>query len=783
MSRQNTPTRGPIGPRVALVACLTLLGAAVWLRNVSPPESQGPASLSELMARSLAKLDLDEAKARERHWKPELAAEAREARVIDLWNRLLQGGDQLETLRGHLAALEESQSISHFQLPAGWAGAAQWQGIDITKPAGPTRSLTSSAWASEIQAAALQGWRLGQVEARHVEFVPAGRPGTHDASRFYFSAHLTNATQPARLGITGEFLIRWKPTGAEVEVVPSSLTRTEAAGAPLLAPWLEVAIQPPSGSYFADPLLVCDLDRDGQLEVVAAAANLTWRWDAAAGQFVSKPFLPESPGWIFTGILGDFDGDQNIDFLCARFDGLHLYAGDGKGEFTLPSKPVWPASPRLKYAQALTAGDVDADGDLDLWLAQYKVPYEGGQMPTPVHNANDGDPSHFLLNDGQGQFTDATLASGLAPLRFRRTYSASWVDLNGDNALDLLVVSDFAGADLHLNDGRGRFQRSQSFFTPAPAGLGMGHLLTDFNQDGLVDLLMVGMNSPTASRLDQLGSRRGDASELAWRRALTFGNRLYLAEAGGAMRQHSPDPALERTGWSWGAAALDLDNDGAQEVYIANGHESKREALDYEREFWLSDIYLGASAENPLLHAWFSRKQQLTRGRGVSYGGHERNRLLHLTANLGWVDVAHAAGVAIPEDSRSVIAADLDGDGRQDLVVTTFELWPAQRQTVRIFRNQSHSTNGWIAVDLQAGLPAQASHGSTILFQWPTHSEARVVVSGDGYRSQQPPRAHLGLGARPTPTSIHVRSPGFGPRSIRPTHANSVLFLSSDSGL
>jgi len=728
------------------------------------------------MARSLAQLDMEEAAARARHWQPELAAEAREARVLDLWSRLLQGGDQLETVRGHLAALGESGDLAKIQLADGWTKAATWEGIAISKPTGPTRSLTPAAWALEFQEASLQGWRLAQVEARHIEFLPASGSGLHDVSRFYFSAHLTNAIHPARRGFSGEFLVEWKRAGAEVELLRAGLTRAEASGEPLLAPWLEVAIEPPSGSYFADPLLVCDLDRDGQLEVVAAAANVQWQWNVGVGQFISKPFLPESPGWIFAGILGDFDGDQNIDFLCARFDGLHVYSGDGRGGFTLPAKHVWVASPRLKYAQALTAGDVDADGDLDLWLAQYKVPYEGGQMPTPVHNANDGDPSHLLLNDGHGHFADATLVSGLAPLRFRRTYSASWVDLNGDNALDLLVVSDFAGADLHLNDGRGHFTRSQSFLDPAPAGLGMGHLLTDFNQDGRVDFLMIGMNSPTASRLDRLGLWRGDSNEIAWRRALTFGNRLYLSDDGGGMRQANADLALERTGWSWGSAAIDLDNDGTLEIYIANGHESKKEALDYEREFWLSDIYMGASDPNPLLHAWFSRKQQLTRGRGVSYGGHERNRLLLRTANLGWVDVAHAAGVALPEDSRSVVAADLDGDGRQDLVVTTFELWPAPRQTVRIFRNQSASANGWIAMDLQANLPAQASHGSTLLFQWPNQREARVVVSGDGYRSQQPPRAHIGLGGRGLPMEILIRSPGVEPRAMRPTHANGLVF-------
>ena len=59
-------------------------------------------------------------------------------------------------------------------------------------------------------------------------------------------------------------------------------------------------------------------------------------------------------------------------------------------------------------AAAITAGDVDGDRDLDLWVTQYKPGYRQGQMPTPYYDANDGEPSFLLLNDGRGHFTDAT---------------------------------------------------------------------------------------------------------------------------------------------------------------------------------------------------------------------------------------------------------------------------------------------------------------------------------------------------------------------------------------
>ena len=65
----------------------------------------------------------------------------------------------------------------------------------------------------------------------------------------------------------------------------------------------------------------------------------------------------------------------------------------------------------------ITTGDIDADGDVDVWFSQYKLPYVKGQMPAPIYDANDGFPGYLLLNDGSGNLSDHTVESGLETKR------------------------------------------------------------------------------------------------------------------------------------------------------------------------------------------------------------------------------------------------------------------------------------------------------------------------------------------------------------------------------
>lgn len=742
---------------------LAVTAATWWLRSRAPASRGAAETAARSLLEALIALEAREATAAQTIWALELQAQ-RHGRVFEeLWDTLNRATNKLTVLAGvdpggvQLPRFSESVELPH--------------GIRLYRPQEnkfPASELAASAWQAWLAEQAAEGWELEQLEFRHNRFTPAGS-GQPAESHFGFRAHLT---RPARSGaaetraaLEGDLRVVWADGGTEEQlpimrlVDARRLTLKIRAGPPGFVEELHETVKPPPRSHFIDPLILHDLDGEGTLEVLLVSANRVYRRQAD-GSWTGERLCRESPGAIFTAVLADFDRDGVADLLVAKFEGLYLSSGNPGGRFTAPWQRVWSAPERLRYAQVLACGDVDGDGDLDVWLGQYKNPYDGGQMPTPFYDAQDGNPAYLLLNDGRGRFTDATVASGLAAKRTRRTYSASLVDLNGDGYLDLVVVSDFAGVDLYVNDGRGRFTDVTAAWLEHPRAFGMAHALADFDVDGRLDLFVTGMHCPTAARLVHLGLGRPERPDyLAAIPEMIRGNKLLLARPEGGFRDVAAESGVARTGWSWGCAAADFDNDGWPDLAIVNGHETRQSVREYEPEFWLHDLYVADSHESPVAAQYFAAKINRLRGGGLSYGGWEQNRLFLNRGRDGFVEVAHLLGVARVEDSRDLAAADLDGDGRPDLVWTTFEVWPQVRQTVRIFRNVLPGSGHWLAVRLEPGPTALAPGARVVLHHADGRRAVQAVVTGDSHRSQHPRQAHFGLGAATNVLAVEVRWP------------------------
>ncbi len=694
-------------------------------------------------------------------WPSEAAAQAWADRIDDFWNHLNRHRGTLPPLLqlpARSITLPPPTPVANLPFDIlHWQG-ARGQPLESLQPSDPRLA----SWLAE-------GWGLDQSEWRHIAFSPADPLPT---STYDIHLHLSRSSPPARASIHAHVRIQWPspnpapgtPQHGDWEVLDWQLLRRD--GPPAFSEEARIEITPFPRTTWIDPLLAITppppplppTDRS----FILAARNLRVT-RSPDGDWSASTLTPHHPGLLFTATLADFTGDGVDDLLCVVRSGVVVLPGSPGHTFDNPPFQAWTAPQRLAYAQALTCGDIDGDGDLDVFIGQYRPPYESGQMPRPFYDALDGPPAYLLRNTGTGRFEDITADSGLAPKRHRRSYAASFADLDNDGDPDLLVTSDFAGVDVHANDGSGRFLDRTPDWIDEPRAFGMSHLFSDFNADGLIDLFVAGMPQPTADRLGALGLERpGHEPWAAQRSRITTGNRLYLAGPTG-FRQ--PDAGagshVARAGWAWSATDLDLDNDRFPEIHVVNGHETRASVRDYEPEFWLHDIYVGDSTPRPSVEAYFASKFTASRSRGWSYGGYDKNRLFLNLAGTRFVEAAHMLGLALEADSRNVLADDFDGDGDSDLLVTTHEVWPKPRQTLLLLRNDLPPQGRWIEIQ---PVPGPSLPGTTVTLTDSRGSQRRILAWGAGYRSQPAAIARFGLGDAPEVQTAEVRWPN-GSRS------------------
>ena len=766
-----------------LALCIMML---VWLARSReetalpvPPEAHRRIAsnvlytVSPRTAAEVLQIEAQEAEAARTVWAKEMLAQERGRTIERFWDAInvaTNPATRWEVVAGFNAGEVLAPKWDEIQVKP--------HQIQLSKSTGAGRALRRAEWSELIQSLNSKGWLLDQVEFRHNQFDVTEQAGTVQPlkSRFYFSAHLKKAEK--RVQVEGDIVIEWgEKTGAgEVEVKrvdASTLTIKRRDGEPAFKLARDEEIVPQGQSRILDPLILYDLDRDGLSEIILAGRNLVYR-NRGAFKFEPEALCKFPEEFISTALVADFDGDGNTDFLCKKWEGLFLFQGSREGRFLEKPLTAWKPEKPLQKPMVITCGDIDADGDLDLFIGQYKEPYEGGATPRPFYDANDGEPAYLLLNDGSGQFHDGTAAAGLTSHRKRRTYSATFADLDHDGDLDLSVVSDFAGLDLYRNNGEGQFAEATQSWAGNNKAFGMAQCLSDFNNDGLIDLLMIGMTSPAAERLNHLELWRNDSpAERVMRQEMTHGNRLYLKTAAGKFAETELSASIARSGWSWGSTAFDFDNDRWVDVYIGNGLESNASVTEYESEYWLHDKYVGLTNAGTATDLYFKAKFSRTRARTHSYGGNERNRLYLNLQGKEFLEAGYLMGVALPEDSRNVVSDDLDGDGRSDLVLTTYEIWPRSKQTLKVFQNTNPGSGNWIGFRFESN--GQSWPGTEVRLSHSGGETVRQLVTGDSFRSQHAPVVRFGLGSSTRADRVEIRSAGRPPVELRPQEINRIL--------
>jgi hypothetical protein len=689
-------------------------------------------------------------------WRPERQSHDYERTIVALWDDLLR--------HNHDWNVFQKLGVERLVLPSSSGTEAVGNGIDRLVLSGPTIELRQGDITAYFSGLQKDGYRLVQSEWHHERFEPPGDQGA--VSIINLTLHVKNEGLGRRFDIIGKVKVNWSPAPdthglfRPVSVDATGVNVLQADRPASFVAAFEKELETISTAETHNDLLVWDLNGDGLPEIAYPRRNQVV-WNRGEFRFEAAELCREPPPDPAESLFVDLDGNGRVELLCVVPEGAGrwkflVYSAAEAGTFELTQK-LDVGEIALNSPDTVTPGDIDGDGDLDLWVTQYKQAYLGGQMPTPYYDANDGWPAYLLINQGDGRFADETEQRRLGKLRNRRAYRSSFWDYDEDGDADLLVVSDFSGVDLHQNDGQGRFTNVTSAVLDERGIFGMSHLLDDFNADGKLDLYVTGMASTTARRLEALGLGREDfPKHQEMRPVMGYGNRLYLQQPGHKFSQPSFGIEVARAGWSWGCGSLDWNLDGFPEIYVANGNRSGESVTDYCTRFWCHDVYSNSSANNEALEELFRADAELV-GQQISWNGYEHNRFFVNRAGQGFVNTAFLEGVALEEDSRQVVASDFNLDGRPDLLVG-FSRRDGRKPTfvIRVLENKLETGNHWIGIRL-TDVPGYRLGGTTVTLHT-SHGPRRAIhVHGDSFASQHPPTLHFGLGELSEVASVEVR--------------------------
>ena len=686
-------------------------------------------------------------------WSQEVDAQQHESVFIRLWDNLRLRPDPFEVLKEF--------PVQHVHVAQPGAAVEHDLGIRSFSLSEPAQSYNARQWHQWLDRCEQEGFWIEQTEWHHASFERLDAQNSR--SMFNIVLDLTRESPVQRITIRGAIEVEWSdPPGQDPRPVTISTgdMRLLVRSGPSVFHQVH-SVRSGSRPSRLMPLIVYDLDGDQLSDILLGGMNRI-EFNQGDGSFRSEPICPHGLDIFDAAILADFTSDGFADLICVGPD-RHPQILEGNEQGRFPSPPRRCAEFYLEFPKTFTAGDIDGDGDLDLWIGQYKFPYSEGAMPTPFYDANDGFPSVLLRNDGAGNFTDITAAAGLTEKRHRRSYSSSLVDLDDDGDLDLLVVSDFSGIDLYENDGRGRFTDVTLQLVYERHHFGMAHTMSDYDQDGLLDFYVIGMSSTTARRLDTMELGRDEFPEInRMRQVMGYGNRMYLSrDTAQGRRYERPSfaEAVARTGWSWGTTSFDFDNDGDKDIYVANGHTSGRSAKDYCTRYWCHDIYTGTSKTDPELSKLFSQSlRDLHRG-DISWNGFEHNVLLANQAGHGFLNAAFLLGVGFESDGRSVVSDDLNADGRPDLLITEYrsDRRGDAEYELHVLLNELVTDRHWIGVRLseKAGHPSPI--GARITVYHGDRRQVARIITGDSFSAQHAPAAHFGLGDDQQVTAIEIQ--------------------------
>lgn len=422
-----------------------------------------------------------------------------------------------------------------------------------------------------------------------------------------------------------------------------------------------------------------------------------------------------SSGWAEGVCAGDYDNDGYTDIFVTSWGQNHLYRNIEGKRFEDVSRAAHLTEDRTRYNTGCAFLDIDNDGHLDLFVANY-LKFDPATSPKPGANpycfyrgmaVNCGprglpfDRNILYRNNGDGTFTDISQSSGVAEPFGHYGLGVLTGDFNEDGLPDIYVACDQTPSLLYLNQGHGKFEESGmlngvAYDANGKALSGMGVTAADYLHDGHLSIFRTNFSD----EFETLYRNRGRAN---------FDDVTLDSGLG------------TNTRWvGWGAGFFDFDNDGWRDLLLVNGH---------------------AFPEVDNLHIDIHYKDRAILYRNLGNGHFQ--------------DISTSAGPGLIEkhSSRGAAFADYDNDGLVEIAINN------QNEAPSVLKQTTRPSNHWIILQLIGTVSNRSAIGAQVKLTTSGQTQIDEIRSGGSYLSQNDLRLHFGLGCTAKVDRLEIRWP------------------------
>jgi enediyne biosynthesis protein E4 len=422
-----------------------------------------------------------------------------------------------------------------------------------------------------------------------------------------------------------------------------------------------------------------------------------------------------SSGWAQGVCAGDYHNDGFTDIFVTYWGQNRLYRNIEGKHFEDVTAAAHLTQDRVRYNTGCAFTDVDGDGRLDLFVANY-VKFDPAITPKPGANpycfyrgisVNCGprglpfDRNILYRNNGDGTFRDISDASGIAAPDGHYSLSALTADFNEDGLPDIYVACDQTPSLLYINKGKGRFEeqgvlRGVAFDQNGKVMSGMGVDAADYFGDGHASIFRTNFSD----EFETLYRNRGDGN---------FDDVTLEAGLGQNTRYVG-----------WGTGFFDFNNDGWKDLFLVNGH---------------------VFPEVEALHIDIHYK--------------DRAILYQNLANGKFRDVSEHAGSALLEkhSSRGVAFGDFENDGAVEIAVNN------QSEPPSLLKQSVNPPGHWVILKLIGTRSNRSGIGARVKLIANGRAQFGEVRSGGSYLSQNDLRLHFGLASTTLIDRIEISWP------------------------